>query len=423
MKKANHATNPAILPPSAARQVLSVVLAGGVGQRLFPLTLERAKPAVPFGGKYRIIDIVLSNAVNSGFRRVLVLTQYRAQSLVEHIRRAFGLLPYELDEYVEVVPPQLMRADHWYEGTGDAVFQNLAHIESHRPEQVLILSGDHVYKMDYGKMLASHLANDADVTIACTPIPKADATRFGVMDADVRWRVQRFVEKPKDPPEMPGNPGMSLANMGIYIFDAKLMYDMLEDDAQNEESSHDFGKDILPRMVSEGRRVMGWLFEDENHGREPYFRDIGTLDSYFDANMDLVRVDPLFNLYDPAWPIRTHQGQFPPAKTVFTTPERRGEVLESLVCGGVIVSGGSAVKSVIGPLTYMHSYSHVEESVIFDACDIGRHAAVKRAILDKGVVIAPGVRVGFDQEQDLERGFTVTETGLTIVPKGTHVER
>lgn len=398
-------------------QLLTIILAGGRGERLMPLTGERSKPSVPFGGKYRIIDFALSNCVNSGFRRVFVLTQYKSQSLQDHLQQAWSFLSPQLGEFISAVPPQWMKDDRWYEGTADAVYQNLAHFESHDPKHLLVLSGDHIYKMDYSLMMARHLETDADATLAAMPYPRNEASRFGIIDAGVDGTVSGFVEKPSDPPAMPGNPDHSYVNMGIYLFKASTLFEFLRRDA-DAPTAHDFGRNILPEMLRAGAKVVAYPFADENRGRSLYWRDIGTLDSFYEANIDLVAVSPLFNLYDESWPIRTHQRQLGPGKTVFNLPDGRvGNVLESLVCDGVIVSGGTVERSILGPSVRINSYSHVTDSMLMDGVSVGRHARVRRAIVDKFVQIPPGERIGYDLERDAKR-FTVTERGVVVIRKG-----
>jgi glucose-1-phosphate adenylyltransferase len=400
----------------ALQHTTALVLAGGQGERLYPLTRDRAKPAVPFGGSYRILDFTLSNCINSGLRKIHVVTQYKSHSLARHVKLAWSHLPSEMGEYVEIVPPQQRLADRWYEGTADAVFQNIYLLERERPQYVLILGGDHVYKMDYSEMIAAHIENGADLTIACTEVPRLDATRFGVMGVDERGRIQRFREKPNDPDPLPGKPDLALASMGVYVFNTERLVREVIDDTKRE-SHHDFGKNIIPRMIETGRQVYAFPFRDRNGQGESYWRDIGTLDSYFDANMDLVSVHPIFNLYDTDWPIRTYQSQSPPAKTVFRGEERQGEVLDSLISNGCIISGGRVAHSILGPRVFVHSWAQVEDCVVFDNVEIGRHAKVRRAIIDKDVKIPPGEVIGDDLEKDRQR-FTVTENGVVVIPKG-----
>ena len=405
---------------SALRQTTAMILAGGQGERLAPLTRDRAKPAVPFGGNYRIIDFTLSNCLNSGLRKIHILTQYKSRSLDRHIKQAWNVFTSEMDEYIDVLPPQQRSVERWYEGTADAVFQNIYTLQMEQPQYVLVLGGDHVYKMDYSEMLAAHINSRSEITVACTEVPKAEARRFGVMGVDPDWRIQRFQEKPAEPDGIPDNPDYALASMGIYIFNTEtLVRELLTNSRQNE--SHDFGKDILPRMVRSGECVYAFPFRDRNSGAIKYWRDIGTLDSYYEAHMDLIAVSPVFNLYDQDWPIRTYQVQAPPAKTVFRGAERQGEVLDSLVCNGCIISGARVEHSILGPRVFVHSWAHVEDSVVFDDVEIGRHARVRRAIIDKNVKIPAGAVIGYDLERDRRR-FTVTDNGIVVIPKGAAID-
>lgn len=406
---------------SVLRQTSTMILAGGQGERLSPLTRDRAKPAVPFGGIYRIIDFTLSNCLNSGLRKMHVLTQYKSRSLDRHIKQAWNLFSSEMDEYIDVLPPQQRNSAHWYRGTADAIFQNIYTLQMEQPRWVLVLGGDHIYKMDYSEMIAAHLNRGAALTVACTEVPKADATRFGVLGVDSQGQIHRFQEKSAEPDTLPDNPEHALASMGIYLFNTRELVGELITDARRE-SQHDFGKNIIPRMVEQGAKVFAFPFRDRNSGVTKYWRDIGTLDSYYDANMDLVAISPVFNLYDEAWPIRTYQPQLPPAKTVFQGGERQGEVLDSLVSNGCIISGGRVVHSILGPHVFVHSWAQVEDCVVFDDVDIGRHAKVRRAIIDKGVTIPDGAEIGYDLEKDGQR-FTVTPNGVVVIPKGMKVER
>jgi len=405
---------------NALKQTTAMILAGGQGERLAPLTRDRAKPAVPFGGNYRIIDFTLSNCLNSGLRKIHILTQYKSRSLDRHIKQAWNVFTSEMDEYIDVLPPQQRSVERWYEGTADAVFQNIYTLQIEQPRYVLVLGGDHVYKMDYSEMLAAHINSGAEITVACTEVPKAEAKRFGVMGVDTDWRIQRFQEKPAEPDGIPDNPECALASMGIYIFNTEtLVRELLANARQNE--SHDFGKDILPRMVRNGERVCAFPFRDRNSGAIKYWRDIGTLDSYYEAHMDLIAVSPVFNLYDQDWPIRTYQVQAPPAKTVFRGAERQGEVLDSLVCNGCIISGARVEHSILGPRVFVHSWAHVQDSVVFDDVEIGRHARIRRAIIDKNVQIPAGAVIGYDLERDRQR-FTVTDNGIVVIPKGAVID-
>lgn len=406
------------------RDVLAIVLAGGKGTRLEPLTRDRAKPAVPFGGTYRIIDFTLSNCINSDLRKILVLTQYKAASLNRHIDTAWRFLSRELDEFVEVVPPQQRIAEHWYQGTADAIYQNVYSIEKAGPRDIIILGGDHIYKMNYAAMIDDHRERRADLTIACLPVPRLDARDFGVMAIDESQRVQGFLEKPAAPPGMPDNPDLALASMGIYVFDTNVMYDQLfQDAARKDGSKHDFGRDIIPAMIASGHRVFAYPFRDENRKQAAYWRDVGTLDAYFQANMDLTAIDPILNLYDTAWPIHTFQPQLPPPKFVHTEGDRRGAAYNSVVCQGVIVSGGQVYRSILSPNVRINSFALVEDAILLDGVEVGRHARVRRAIIDKDVRVPPGFEIGYDRHADLARGLHVTEEGITVVPKAEDLER
>jgi glucose-1-phosphate adenylyltransferase len=403
------------------QDVLAVILAGGKGSRLEPLTRDRAKPAVPFGGAYRIIDFTLSNCLNSGLRRILVLTQYKAMSLDRHI--SMGWQKYmcrELGEFIDVVPPQQRIDEQWYQGTADAVYQNIYTIEQERPEHVIILAGDHIYKMDYGKLIDSHIENRADVTIGALRVTADEAKQFGVMEVDDDNRVVGFIEKSPEPKTIPGDEFHCLASMGIYVFTAHFLFDQLMVDATRPESAHDFGRNMIPSVIR-AHRVFAYLFLDENRKTDAYWRDVGTLDAYYEANLDLVTVDPQLNMYDDRWPLRTYQPNVPPPKFVFAEygeGRRRGEAHDSLVCNGSIVSGGQVVRSILGPKARINSYSHVEDSILFEGVDIGRHARVRRAIIDKGVSIPPDFQIGYDAEQDRKRGFSISPGGVTVIAKG-----
>jgi len=405
------------------RDVLAIVLAGGRGTRLEPLTRDRAKPAVPFGGIYRIIDFALSNCINSDLRKILVLTQYKAVSLNRHIDQGWMFLSRELDEYIEVIPPQQRIAEHWYQGTADAIYQNVYTIEKAAPRDTLILAGDHIYKMNYADMIEFHRARKADLTIACLPVPRRLASEFGVMHVDDDGRVVGFREKPRDPEAMPGHPDLALASMGIYVFATDVMYELLfQDAARKEASNHDFGRDIIPGMLA-GSRVFAYPFRDENRKQAAYWRDVGTLDAYYQASMDLIQVDPILNLYDRDWPIHTYQPPMPPPKFVHTDPDRRGAAFNSIVCQGAIVSGGQVYRSILSPGVRINSYALVEDSILFDGVVVGRHARIRRAIIDKDVEIPAGFSVGWDREADLARGLSLTEEGLTVVAKAEDLGR
>ncbi len=406
------------------RDVLAIVLAGGRGSRLNPLTRDRAKPAVPFGGIYRIIDFTLSNCINSDLRKILVLTQYKASSLNRHIDQGWKFLCRELGEYIEVIPPQQRLAEMWYQGTADAIYQNVYTIEKAAPRDTMILAGDHIYKMNYARMIDYHRDNRADLTVACLPVSRAQAREFGVMGMDNAGQITSFVEKPADPPSMPGQPDVSLASMGIYVFNTDVMYEQLfQDVARKEASSHDFAKDIIPAMMTAGMRIFAYPFRDENRKTAAYWRDVGTLDAYFQTSMDLIAIDPILNLYDQEWPIHTYQRPYPPPKFVHTDPDRRGAAFNSIVCQGAIVSGGQVFRSIISPDVRVNSYALVEDSILLDGVDVGRRARIRRAIIDKDVKIPAGFKVGWNRDLDLAHGLTVTPEGLTVVAKGEDLER
>src|SRR5271154_2718833 len=395
------------------RNVLGVLLAGGQGERLWPLTRDRAKPAGPFGGVYRIIDITLSNCLNSDLRRVFVLTQYKALSLNRHVRRGWAPL-MGLGEYIEVLPPQMRVSQHWYQGTADAVYQNIYSIGSEQSSYVFILSGDHIYKMNYQTMLEQHVAAGADVTVATIEVDAADAAgKFGVLETDKNWRITGFQEKPANPTPSASGSGKVNASMGVYIFNTQLLVPVLIDDAENPSSSHDFGRDILPRIISK-YRVFAYNFRDENKKETSYWRDVGTIDAYHEANMDLVAVTPVFNLYDASWPLHSWQRQYPPVKTVFADPDRMGIALDSIVAGGSIISGGRVRKCVLGYDVRVNSYSYVEESIIFNHVSIGRHCRIRRAIIDRHVELPEGTVIGYDLEADRSR-YSVSDNGVVVV--------
>jgi glucose-1-phosphate adenylyltransferase len=402
------------------RKTTAVVLAGGKGTRLEPLTLDRAKPAVPFGGNYRIIDFVLSNTINSGLRRILVLTQYKALSLDRHIN--IGWRPFfcaELGEFLDVVPPQQRIDEQWYQGTADAVYQNIFVIEKDRPEYVLILAGDHIYKMNYLRMIEFHREMGADLTVGALRVSRDAAKEFGVIQVNDQNRIVGFQEKPANPKTMPGDDEHCFASMGIYVFTARFLFEQLCRDATESGSHHDFGKNIIPSIIDE-HQVYAFPFRDENRKREAYWRDVGTLDAYFDANMDLIEIDPLLNLYDDEWPIRTLQPNLPPPKFVFGSRgdwDRCGQAIDSLVCPGTIISGGRVQRSVLSPNVRVNSYASVEDSILFHGVEIGRHAKVRRAIIDKGVSIPGGMEIGFDHDLDRKRGFAVSPSGIVVIAK------
>ncbi|MDH4099794.1 MAG: glucose-1-phosphate adenylyltransferase [Nitrospirota bacterium] len=405
------------------KNVLAIILAGGKGERLHPLTLHRAKPAVPFAGKYRIIDFTLSNCVNSNLRRIAVLTQYKSASLERHIRMGWDIFNRELNEFIFTIPPQQRVGDEWYQGTADAIYQNIYFVEAEKPDYLIVLSGDHVYKMDYSQMLAFHLETGADATVGALEVPLKEASSFGIIHVDKTARITGFLEKPKDPPPVPHNPNVAFASMGIYIFNTKDIVRRLKEDAKNSASSHDFGKDLIPSMVNDGGKVYAYNFQDENKKEAKYWRDVGTIDAYWEANIDLAGIEPLFNLYDPDWPVRTYQGQFPPAKFVFAQMQKGGRLgvaLDSIVSGGCIISGGKVQNSVLSSNVRVNSYAEVTDSVVMEYVNIGRHCKIRRAIIDKGVDIPQGTMIGYDLEEDRKR-YTVTESGIVVVAKGQEI--
>ena len=387
-----------------------IVLAGGAGERLYPLTKERAKPAVYFGGPYRIIDFALSNCINSGLRRIFIATQYKSLSLNRHIRMGWSIVSEELGEFVEILPPQKRVSEHWYQGTADAVYQNLYSIQREEPRQLIVLSGDHVYKMDYARMLRFHLDRGAGATLAVIDVPSEEASRFGIMQVDRDDRLTGFLEKPSNLP-----PGQHLASMGIYIFDVNVLLPALEEDAR-AATSHDFGKDIIPSLISKVP-VYAYRFTDENKKASKYWRDIGTLDAYYEANMDLCHVNPEFNLYDPEWPLRTHQVQAPPAKFVFADEGRRcGHALDSVISAGCIISGSTIRGSVLCPNVRVHSFCLIEDSILMPGVRNGRHARIRRAIVDRDVFIPRGAQIGYNADEDRQR-HTVSDGGVVVVTK------
>ncbi len=399
------------------KDTLGVLLAGGAGERLFPLTRDRAKPAVPFGGNYRIIDITLSNCINSDLRRVYILTQYKALSLNRHIREGWtGIVAQELGEFIEILPPMQRVSANWYMGTADAVYQNIYSIGAEQPKHVLILSGDHIYKMNYGLMLDHHMAANADVTLATLPIEPADVARFGVVEVSRTGEVIGFQEKPKTTNlRSPFNPTKVDASMGIYLFNTDVLLPALMKDAEDPNSKHDFGHNILPGIL--GRyKISAYNFVDENKQNALYWRDVGTLEAYFDANMDVASVSPIFNLYDKAWPMRTRQRQYPPAKFVFGEPGRTGMAINSVISAGCIVSGAVVRNSVLSQDVRVNSYAEVESSIIFTHVDIGRHCRIRRAIIDRDVHLPEGTVIGYDREED-RRNYFVTQSGLTVVTR------
>ena len=402
---------------SILRDTITMLLAGGQGERLHPLTAYRSKPAVPFGGKYRIIDFALSNCLNSGLRRVYVLTQYKSDSLNQHLLEAWSIFNPELGEFIYTIPPQRKLNNDWYLGTANAIYQNINLFSTEKKAKwVLVLSGDHIYKMDYLKMLQYHVDSKSDLSMACIDVPKDEASRFGIVGVDDNYKVMSFIEKPTNPPEIPGKPGHSFINMGIYVFNAELLRDVLHEMETKKMRSHDFGKDVIPYMVKSKMNVLAYGFYDENRKLKPYWKDIGTIDSYYEASMDLISVTPEFNFYDLNWPMRTYQFQFPPAKTVSHEGERVGRTLNSLICDGSIVSGGLVERSLLGPNVRVNSFSYVTDSIIMNNCNIGRHARIRRAIIDKNVIVPEGYEIGFDLESDKKK-FTATESGIVVIAK------
>jgi glucose-1-phosphate adenylyltransferase len=397
--------------------VLAILLAGGAGERLFPLTKDTAKPAVPFGGVYRIIDFTLSNCINSDVRRIFILTQYKALDLIRHVRDGWNILSPELGEYIEVLPPMKRVSEDWYQGTADAVFQNFQSIEAEAPTVVLMLSGDHIYKMHYGEMIAWHREHKADVTIATLRVNPEEAVRFGVLEIAEDYRITGFEEKPKHghPVRSRFDPDMVSASMGIYVFQPEVLLRALHEDAEDASSSHDFGHDVIPKMLGRSR-VVAYDFRDINAKQSRYWRDVGTLDAYYEANMDLVAVTPEFNLYDTRWPIRTRMTQQPPAKFVFAQEGRRmGIAVDSVVSAGCIVSGGRIMHSVLSPGVRVNSYCEVEYSILLPGAEIGRYSRIRRAIINTGAKIPESSAIGFDPDIDRANGHTVTDGGITVV--------
>jgi glucose-1-phosphate adenylyltransferase len=397
-------------------------MAGGKGERLLPLTKDRAKPAVPFGGIYRIIDFTLSNCINSGIRKIHVLIQYKSISLQRHLRMGWSIFNSELGEYIDVIPAQQRTGEHWYLGTADAIYQNIYSIEQEQPDYVLVLAGDHVYKMNYADMLAFHQAHDATVTVGVIEMEKERARGLGIVEVDAKGQIIGFEEKPAQPKAIPDQPGRCYVSMGIYFFNRLFLEQALIEDARRSKSSHDFGRDVIP-MAARHVRVMAYNFKDENNKESKYWRDIGTLDAYHEANMDLVQVTPLFNLYDRDWPIRTYHEQWPPAKTVFADEAtgRVGTVLDSLVANGCIISGGEVRRSVLSPDVRINSFASVEDAILMEHVEVGRYAKIRRAIVDKDVVIPRYAEVGYNLEEDRQR-FFVTESGIVVVEKGKVIE-
>ena len=402
---------------------LVMILAGGEGKRLYPLTKDRAKPAVPFGGRYRIIDFVLNNFINSGFYKIKVLTQYKSDSLNKHITRGWALSPF-LNQYVDLCPAQMRTGNDWYRGTADAIYQNIFHITDEDPSYVCIFGGDHIYKMKVSQMLDFHKEKKADLSISAIPIPIEEASEFGIMEVDDNWRLVNFVEKPQTKPKsIPGHPELCLASMGNYIFDKEILLDSLNKDANIESSHHDFGKDVIPMMLSEGKNIYVYNFSSNSFpGMAPaeqgYWRDVGSIDAYWQANMDLLAYSPELNLYSKEWPLRTFNYNYPPAKFVWEEGDRVGMATNSMVSEGCIISGGGLSHCVLSPKVRINSYSSVTDSILMEQVEVGRYSQIRKAIIDKNVVIPPHTKIGFDREEDLKRGFHVSAGGVTVVPKG-----
>lgn len=405
-------------------KVLTFIMAGGKGERLWPLTRDRTKPAVPFGGVYRVIDFTLSNCINSGLRKIYVLTQYKSASLQRHIRLGWNILASELGEYIELLPAQQRISTTWYLGTADAIYQNLYTLEIDKADEVLILAGDHIYKMNYYALIDFHRKADADLTVGVVEMDKDKAPQLGVVEVDDAGQVIGFQEKSTRPKTIPHNPDKVYASMGIYVFKYHALQEELQEDAKKSNSAHDFGKDIIPQMLKKQDKVVVFNFIDENKKEAQYWRDIGTIDAYYEANMDLVQVNPVFNLYDRDWPIRTYQEQFPPAKTVFSgevITGRIGLVLDSLIAGGCIVSGGRIQRSILSPNVRINSYSEVYDSILMEGVNVARYAKIKKAIIDKDVEIPQGMVIGYDLEEDRKR-FYITESGIVVVAKRTEIK-
>jgi glucose-1-phosphate adenylyltransferase len=401
------------------RNTLCILMAGGKGERLYPLTKARAKPSVRFGGIYRIVDFTLSNCLNSNIRRIYVLTQYRSLSLDRHVRLGWSIFNHELDEFIECVPPQQRNVDRWYRGTADSIYQNIYLLQRERPERVLILSGDHVYKMNYNDMLAYHLEKNAELTVAGVEANRSEASAFGVIGSDPEFRITAWEEKPKDPKPIPGNPDKAFVSMGVYIFNTDVLVKNVIADAKDSASSHDFGKNVVPRMIANKNRVYVHNFKEANNPEGKYWRDIGTLDAYWEANMDLCSVNPQCNLYDPKWPIRTYQEQVPPARAVSVgvAGSEVGAVLNSMISGGCVISSGNVNRCVLSHNVWVLSGSAVEDSVLLDGVRIGKGARVRKAIIDQDVAVPDGFEIGYDHEKDKAR-FTISPGGVVTVPKG-----
>ena len=402
---------------------LVMILAGGEGKRLFPLTRDRAKPAVPFGGRYRIIDFVINNFINSGFYKLKILTQYKSDSLNQHIARSWPVSPI-LGQYIDLVPAQMRIDGHWYKGTADAVYQNLTHIYDEKPKHVCVFGGDHIYRMDVSQMMRFHKQKEAVLTISAIPIPISEASEFGIIEVDENWKLTGFQEKPKDKPKcIPNRPDMCLASMGNYIFETEELVKEVQEDANNPESSHDFGKNIIPKMLKEGQNIYVYDFSQNEYtgmteSERGYWRDVGSIDSYWQANMDLLNYQPELNLYCTDWPLRTYNYNFPPAKFIWEEGDRVGMATNSMVSEGCIISGGSISRCVLSPQVRINSFSNVTDSILMENVNVGRYSEIRKAIIDKNVDIPPYTKIGINPEEDKARGFLVSPGGVTVVPKG-----
>lgn len=405
------------------RKVLTFIMAGGKGERLLPLTKDRTKPAVPFGGIYRIIDFTLSNCINSGLRKIYLLTQYKSASLQRHIRLGWNFLPSELGQFIEMLPAQQRVGDSWYLGTADAIYQNLYTLDMDQPDETLILAGDHIYKMNYYSMIDYHRDQNADLTVGVVEVDKVKSKHLGVIEVDEKSRVTGFQEKPSNPKTIPAKPAKIFGSMGIYVFKNPILEQELVEDAKNSKSSHDFGKDIIPQMLKKGMKIVAYNFRSQDN-QESYWRDIGTIDAYYEANMDLIQVNPVFNLYDREWPLRTYQEQFPPVKTVHSGEKEKGRVglvLDSIVSEGCVISGGRVQRSILSPNVRINSFSEVYDSILMEGVNLGRYAKIKRAIIDKDVNIPQGMVIGYDLKEDKKK-FFVTDSGIVVVAKGTEIK-
>ena len=403
--------------------ILAMILAGGEGKRLHPLTKDRAKPAVPFGGRYRIIDFVINNFINSGLYKIKVLTQYKSDSLIKHITRGWPLSS-AIDQYIDIVPAQMRMGANWYLGTADAIYQNLNQITDENPRFVCVFGGDHIYKMDVYQMIKFHKKRKAELTISAIPVPIELAHEYGIIEVDDDWKLTAFIEKPKTKPKhMPGRPDMCLASMGNYVFDASTLIREVERDAKEENSSHDFGKDVIPYMLSKGMKVYVYDFNQNEHfgmseDERGYWRDVGTIDAYYNANMELLGYNPIFNLYSKDWPIKTFNYNYPPAKFIWHEEGRTGMAANSMVSEGCIISGSTLSHCILSPNVRISSFSKITDSIIMEDVSIGRHCEIRKAIIDKNVEIPPCTKIGFNREDDLARGFFISPEGVTVVPKG-----